>query len=90
MDVLGMEEACGSTQKYMEAPLLIDQRKFDIRVWVLLTQDQKLYVFKEGYIRTSGSKFTLDKNSITKPDIHLTNNAIQKNLKNYGKYEIGN
>lgn len=40
-------------QKYIEKPLLIDKRKFDIRVWVLLTHDLKVYFFKEGYLRTS-------------------------------------
>lgn len=63
-------------QKYLESPLLIDDRKFDIRVWVMLTQDCRLFVFKEGYIRTSSSKFSLDRESITKPEIHLTNNAV--------------
>jgi hypothetical protein len=33
-------------------------------------------MFKEGYIRTSSSIYTLDANSITKPEIHLTNNAV--------------
>lgn len=60
----------------MESPLLINQRKFDIRIWVLLTQDGRLFMFKEGYIRTSSSVFTLDKNTITNPEIHLTNNAV--------------
>ena len=40
-------------QKYIESPLLINNRKFDIRVWVLLTHDLKVYFFKEGYLRTS-------------------------------------
>jgi tubulin--tyrosine ligase len=47
-------------------------------------------MFKEGYVRTSSAKFTLDTNSISKPEIHLTNNAVQKKLENYGKYEQGN
>lgn len=74
----------------MESPLLINQRKFDIRVWALLTQDGRLFMFKEGYIRTSSSIYTLDANSITKPEIHLTNNAVQSKLKDYGRFENGN
>lgn len=40
-------------QKYIEMPLLIWKRKFDIRVWVLVTYDLKVYFFQEGYLRTS-------------------------------------
>lgn len=47
-------------QKYLESPLLIDRRKFDVRVWVLLTHDQKLYMFKEPYVRTSSEHFSLN------------------------------
>lgn len=47
-------------QKYIEKPLLLFNRKFDIRVWVLLDQDHDLYFFKEGYLRTSSSEFSID------------------------------
>lgn len=45
-------------QKYVEQPFLIHNRKFDIRVWVLVTMDLNCYFFKEGYIRTSCEEFT--------------------------------
>ena len=73
----------------MEKPLLIAGRKFDIRIWVLVTHSAT-FVFKQGYIRTTSSEYTLDAASICRPEVHLTNNAIQSQFKDYGKFEDGN
>lgn len=77
-------------QKYIEKPLLVHKRKFDIRVWVLVNHTGKCYFFKEGYLRTSGSDFEMDDNNPDDQYVHLTNNAVQKNAKNYGEFEEGN
>ena len=63
-------------QKYIERPLLIYKRKFDIRVWVLLSQDHDLFFFKEGYLRTSSTEFGIDLENIDNAFVHLTNNAV--------------
>ena len=76
-------------QKYIEKPLLINKRKFDIRVWVLINQDMEVYFFKEGYLRTSCFEYKLSDNCKDQ-FVHLTNNAVQKNAKEYGKFEEGN
>ena len=77
-------------QKYIERPLLINKRKFDIRAWVLVNQEMKVYFFKEVYIRTSSSIYSIERDAINKLDVHLTNNAIQKYYKEYGQFEDGN
>ena len=75
-------------QKYIERPLLYQGRKFDIRVWVLISQDMEVYYFKEGYLRTSAEPYSLD--SINDNFVHLTNNAVQRSGSAYGQYEEGN
>eukprot|EP00825_Cyclidium_porcatum_P044004 TRINITY_DN6355_c0_g2_i2.p1 TRINITY_DN6355_c0_g2~~TRINITY_DN6355_c0_g2_i2.p1 ORF type:complete len:1019 (+),score=216.06 TRINITY_DN6355_c0_g2_i2:1004-4060(+) len=75
-------------QKYIERPMLIHNRKFDIRIWSLLTQNMDLFVFKEGYLRMSSEVYNI--NDIDNAFIHLTNNAVQKYSKNYGQFESGN
>eukprot|EP00826_Nyctotherus_ovalis_P033190 TRINITY_DN2679_c0_g1_i17.p2 TRINITY_DN2679_c0_g1~~TRINITY_DN2679_c0_g1_i17.p2 ORF type:complete len:176 (+),score=40.24 TRINITY_DN2679_c0_g1_i17:131-658(+) len=77
-------------QKYIERPLLIHNRKFDIRVWVLVTHEMKVYFFKEGYIRTSCSEYSIDEEGINRVGVHLTNNAVQKYCQQYGEFEDGN
>jgi hypothetical protein len=77
-------------QKYLENPYLIDGRKFDIRVWVLLTHDLTCYFFKEGYIRLSSEIYKHDADSVNNQFMHLTNNAVQKHSTSYSSYCEGN
>lgn len=78
----------------MEKPLLIFNRKFDIRIWALinnLSKKMQFYVFREGYLRLSSLEYNIEnKNDIKNKFIHLTNNAIQKYSEDYGKFESGN
>ena len=79
-------------QKYIEAPLLYDKRKFDIRIWVLFTflsnnYKFEVYVFKEGHIKACSENFDLHSDDLY---VHLTNYSVQKYNKNFSKIEIGN
>ena len=74
-------------------PLLINRRKFDIRVFALVACHANTglirgYFYEEGYLRTSSKDFNIEKwdNRL----IHLTNDAVQKGSADYGKYESAN
>jgi tubulin---tyrosine ligase len=56
--------------------VLFRQRKFDIRVWALISHDCSVYIFKEGYVRTSSEPYNLDDSNLDQIYIHLTNNAV--------------
>jgi tubulin--tyrosine ligase len=78
-------------QKYIERPLLINKRKFDIRCFALMTSVNSViqgYFYTEGYIRTSSKEFSLK--NLENKFIHLTNDAIQKHSEDYGKFEPSN
>lgn len=79
-------------QKYLEHPLLVHKRKFDIRAYCLVTQDPnggdlKAYCYQQAYLRTTSSEYTtktLDRL------VHLNNDAVQKKGESYGKFESAN
>ena len=74
-------------QKYIERPLLYYGRKCDMRIWVLLTQNMKVYVFKEGHLKTCSVQFDINsKDAFT----HITNYSFQKYNDNFQKFESGN
>eukprot|EP01022_Parablepharisma_sp_SALTPOND_P024489 TRINITY_DN542_c0_g1_i1.p1 TRINITY_DN542_c0_g1~~TRINITY_DN542_c0_g1_i1.p1 ORF type:complete len:1002 (+),score=71.85 TRINITY_DN542_c0_g1_i1:11821-14826(+) len=78
-------------QKYIEHPLLVNKRKFDIRMFGLLTGingNLKGYFYEEGYIRTSSKEFSLK--NLSNKAVHLTNDAVQQKEEDYGKFEAGN
>lgn len=76
-------------QKYIEEPYLLklnnanlnkqELRKFDIRLWVLVTSYDPLivYSFSDYYLRICGSEYSLD--DIDDKFRHLSNYTIQKN-----------
>ena len=79
-------------QKYIEAPLLYNNRKFDIRIWVLFTYlsrsyNFEVYVFKEGHLKACSEPFNLMSDDLY---VHLTNYSVQKYNANFSKIEIGN
>ena len=67
--------------------MLYKGRKFDIRVWAAVTDDYRIYIYKEGYLRTSSNDYDL---KATDAFVHLTNQCLQVNAKEYGTHEIGN
>lgn len=78
-------------QQYISNPLLYYSRKFDIRVFMMVTITNgklKGYWYQEGYVRTSSFMWNLQ--DMDDKYIHLTNDAIQKTCDEYGLYEAGN
>ena len=74
-------------QKYIENPLLYKGRKCDMRIWVLLTHQMKVFLFKEGHLKTCSVEYDLNsKNAFT----HITNYSFQKYNSNFQKFEKGN
>jgi len=48
----------------------------------------KGYLYSDGYLRTSSREFSL--NDLSERYVHLTNDAIQQEGNDYGKFESGN
>ncbi len=74
-------------QKYIENPFLFNNRKFDIRVWVLVTHKLEVFLFKEGHLKLSSVDY--DINSVNSY-VHLTNFSVQKYNPDFSTKEVGN
>jgi len=77
-------------QKYIENPLIIKNRKFDIRQWVLVTclNPLTIWMWKEPYLRFGAEDYIMD--DLNNIYSHLTNNSIAKHstqFKNEKKFE---
>ena len=82
-------------QRYLQYPLLIGGKKFDMRLYALVTSfsPMRVYQYRRGFARFSNSRYSSKIEDIYNGFVHLTNVAIQKTAENYdertgGKMEL--
>lgn len=66
--------------KYIDNPLLIGGKKFDLRLYVLVTNYKplKIWMYSKGFARFCNETYTTDVAEMDNMFVHLTNVAIQK------------
>jgi hypothetical protein len=71
--------------KYIENPHLIYGKKYDFRIYILITSVNPLsiYIYRQGLVRIASEKYSLDANKLTSRYIHLTNTVVNKANKEY-------
>jgi hypothetical protein len=67
-------------QKYLEEPLLLEDCKIDLRMYLLFTQDNELYLYPKYIVRTSSSKYDIKCKDLYK---HVTNVGVQTKSSSY-------
>ena len=71
--------------KYITNINLINGKKYDLRLYVLISgiKPLRIYLYKEGLVRISTEKYKLDINSVKNKFMHFTNTAINRHNKNF-------
>ena len=72
--------------KYIYNPFLINLKKFDLRLYTLVTgyAPLKIYLYNEGLVRFASENYNIDKRNLKNSFIHLTNVAVNKKYKGDG------
>ncbi len=67
-------------QKYVRNPYLINDTKFDLRLYVLMTSVNplRIYLYKNGLVRFASTKYSMDLKSFGDRFVHLTNYSVNK------------
>lgn len=83
--------------RYIDNPLLIGGKKFDLRLYVLVTSFRpiKCYMYRLGFCRFCTVKYNANVNELDNMFVHLTNVSIQKEGADYnaihgGKWTVEN
>jgi len=71
--------------RYIENPLLIGGKKFDLRMYVLVTSYKplKVWLYGKGFARFCTVKYSSDPAELGNKEMHFTNSAIQQTAENY-------
>ena len=71
--------------KYLASPHLINNLKYDLRVYVVVTcfDPLKVYIYNDGLVRFATEAYSLDPDELKKRFVHLTNFSVNKRSENF-------
>ena len=90
-DVENLSTMCVA-QQYLRNPLLIDKKKFDLRIYVLVTScaPLRVYLFRDGLVRICTEEYKRPNTSnMDDRCMHLTNYSVNKRSDKYERDERG-
>ena len=72
-------------QRYIENPLLVGGKKFDLRIYALVSSYMPLvvYLYRSGFARFSSFRYNTKQKNLGDTYVHLTNAAVQKSAPGY-------
>ncbi|GMH70097.1 hypothetical protein TL16_g05323 [Triparma laevis f. inornata] len=77
-------------QHYISKPLLIEDKKFDLRIYVLVASCKplRIYLFKDGLVRLCTEEYVRpNESNLADKRMHLTNYSINKNSSKFEQNE---
>lgn len=71
--------------EYISNPHIIDSKKYDLRIYVLVTNFDPLtiYIYEDGLVRFATQDYNLEPDDFDNKFVHLTNYSIQKKCDEY-------
>lgn len=72
-------------QRYVARPYLVNDTKFDLRLYVLVTSVNplRIYLYDDGLVRFASNKYSNESTKVGDVFTHLTNYSINKNSTSY-------
>lgn len=72
-------------QRYISRPYLINDTKFDIRIYVLVTSFHplRIYLYQDGLVRFASVQYNNASTSLSDRYMHLTNYSVNKSSSSY-------
>ncbi|BAM40493.1 uncharacterized protein TOT_020000748 [Theileria orientalis strain Shintoku] len=79
-----------TAQEYIARPLLLNGKKFDIRVYLLLIGETRAFIYKNSLVRVCTEEYSYPSKDNSKNNfIHLTNYSINKsNVSSYHRGDL--
>ncbi|KAL0488283.1 tubulin polyglutamylase [Acrasis kona] len=74
--------------QYIDKPLLLNNKKVDMRLYVLL-KNNCIFLFDDGIVRSASESYSNHLSTLNNPFIHITNNSINNKKMRDNKIGVG-